>query len=115
MQIDWLQILSDEVEKAGSIQAVANQLGYARPSISLALGGKYPGGIDKLRAKVIATYCERVVCTHTGMDMSQGQCSDMRSRPLPQSDANELRHWMSCQSCPNNPEFALPKKDLCQA
>ena len=103
--MDWLQILRDEVDKAGSIQAVADKLGYARPSISLALKGDYPGKTDRLKSKVIATFCERVICHHTSTDIAQIECADLRSRPLPQSDAGELRHWLCCQSCPNNPDM----------
>ncbi len=103
--MDWLQILRDEVDKAGSIQAVADKLGYARPSISHALNKKYPGKTDRVRAKVIATFCERVICHHTSTDIAQIECADLRSRPLPQSDAGELRQWLCCQSCPNNPDF----------
>ena len=113
--INWRQILREEVENAGSIQAVANQLGYARTSISLALGDNYKGRTDKIRAKVIATFCDRIICTHTGSDMSQFDCTDYRDRALPQSDPEELRHWLTCQSCPNNPNASKPAKEVAHA
>lgn len=108
--MNWLNILQEQVEKNGSIQAVANQLGYSRPAISLALKGNYPGGTDRLAAKVIATFCDRIICPHTKHDISQGDCTDLRTRPLPQSDVSELRQWSACQSCPNNPNHVCKKE-----
>ena len=115
MQIDWRKILQEEVKMAGSIQAVADQLGYARSSISLALADNYTGRTDKIRAKVIATFCDRIICEHTSLDMSQADCTDHRDRPLPQSDPSELRHWLVCQSCPNNPNASKPVKEVANA
>jgi len=104
MQMNWLDILREQVEEAGSIQAVANQLGYSRPAISLALKENYPGGTDRLAAKVVATFCDRVLCPHSKENLSQGECTYLRTRPLPQSDVSELRHWYACRNCPNNPD-----------
>ncbi len=110
MQVDWLEILREQVEKFGTIQAVADQLGYNRSSVSSALSGNYPGGTGKIQAKVIATFCDRVLCPHTKTDVSQEVCTDLRTRALPQSDAGELRQWFACQDCPNNPnQTPLPE------
>lgn len=104
MSLDWLNILREEIERAGSIQAVADQLGYKRPSISLALNGKYVGSTNKIRAKVIATFCDRVLCPHTNLDLSQIDCEYTRTGPLPMSDAKALDQWTACKFCPNNPD-----------
>lgn len=114
MQIDWLDILRTEVKAKGSVAAVARELGYARTSISLALSGKYPGGTDKLKAKVIATYCDQIMCPHTDKSMSQVMCTSLRNRAMPQSEVNKLEHWFSCQICPNNPNF-VPVKERTDA
>jgi len=106
---DWLNILREEVARAGSIKAVADQLGYKRPSISLALNGKYVGSTDKIRAKVIATFCDRIVCPHTNADLAQADCEFIRTGPMPQSDAKALNQWTACQFCPNNPNARRPK------
>lgn len=102
--MNWLNLLQEQVDRAGSIQAVADELDYSRTSVSLALKGHYPGKTDKLRAKVISTYCDRLLCPHTGCDLAQDTCADLRTRPLPQSDPDELRHWLACQCCANNPD-----------
>jgi hypothetical protein len=103
--MDWVKILSEQVEKSGSIQAVADQLGYSRPAISLALKGTYPGGTARLSAKVVSTFCDRIICPHSGSDISQSDCTSQRTRPQPQSDATELRHWLACQTCYLNLEM----------
>lgn len=114
MPIDYLNILREQVKIKGSIQAVADELGYNRSSISSALSGNYPGGTGKIQAKVIATYCDRIICPHTAGDMAQETCTTFRTRTLPTSDASELRHWLACQNCPLNP-VAKSTKELSHA
>ncbi len=44
----WILLVEQRIEQLGSIQKVADELGYARPSLSLALSGKYKGSTDRL-------------------------------------------------------------------
>ena len=110
MQIDWLEILNDEVSKAGSISAVARQLGYSRTAISRILVGKYDGGTGNIQAKVFATYCDRIVCPHTKTSIAQSECEDFRTRAMPQSDPRKLAHWGTCQTCLFNPKCKKVKE-----
>ena len=106
---DWLNILREEVAKPRTIQAVADQLGYSRVTISRALSEKYDGSTDKIRAKVIATFFDRIVCPHTNADLAQADCEFIRTGPMPQSDAKALDQWTACQFCPNNPNARRTK------
>uniref|UniRef100_A0A7C4AHX3 LacI family transcriptional regulator n=1 Tax=Fundidesulfovibrio putealis TaxID=270496 RepID=A0A7C4AHX3_9BACT len=101
MPRDWLVLLSEEAGRT-SIAAVARRLGYARPSISLALAGKYPGSTDKLAATVLAVL-GTVDCPHLGFPVAPSRCADA-SGEMPTSSPGDLRLWRACQGCPHKPE-----------
>ena len=99
-------ILSEKLASGLTITQIANQIGYARPSLSLYLGGKYPSkSAQRLEAAILNTFCDRIVCPHLGSDIAQDQCHGYRTRPLPQSNPAELKHWLACQRCPLNPNI----------
>ena len=112
MEMSWTDILKGEVDKrvaAGAsrdaaIREVGAAIGYARPSIYAALKGEYPAGTARIAAAVLNTFCDRIVCPHLATDISQGECAGYRGRPVPQSDPDEFRHWLSCQTCRMNPD-----------
>lgn len=99
--VDWLDLLKTEVAKS-NITQVANQIGYARTSVSLALSGKYVGSTDKLAAAVLKAYSDRFQCPHLSQAITKDECAGFSSRSIPQSNASALRHWRACQSCPHN-------------
>lgn len=97
---DWLAILKREVEKT-SITQVAEKLGYARPTISLVMSGKYGGSTDKIAALVITTFTDYVQCPFLGQNIERDECVDHQSRGMPSSDPAALKHWMRCRTdCP---------------
>lgn len=97
-------VLDEQLRKPGAtITSVAGQIGYARTSLSLYLSGKYPSkSAHRLEAAILNTFCDRIVCPHLSSDIAQSQCHAYRTRPLPQSNAAELKHWLACQRCPVN-------------
>ncbi|WP_375590174.1 helix-turn-helix transcriptional regulator [Hoeflea alexandrii] len=99
--VSWLDLLKAEVAKA-NITQVADAIGYARTSVSLALNGKYSGSTDNLAAAVIRTYSDRVACPFLGVPLTRPDCDGYRSRAIPQSNAQALRHWRACRSCVHN-------------
>lgn len=103
MQMTWLDILRHEAART-SVADVARRIGYARPSVSLVLNGRYPGGTAKIAARVVAVFCDRILCPHLERDLAQEDCAAFRSRPVPQSDPAEFRHWNACQVCSFNPD-----------
>ncbi|MFC3172090.1 hypothetical protein ACFOGQ_14895 [Acinetobacter vivianii] len=48
----WKQLVNERITELKSIQKVADEIGYARPSLSLALRDKYIGSTEKLEKKV---------------------------------------------------------------
>jgi hypothetical protein len=97
---DWLELLRMRVATLGSISAVARELRYSRTAISLALAGKYPAkSTTQLAAAVIAA-CMPCSCPFLGREITAGECRLFRTRPIPQSRPDELRHWAVCQDCP---------------
>jgi hypothetical protein len=105
MAADWLVLLSAEATRT-SKAAVGRSLGYSRTAISLVLAGKYPGGTDKLAAKVLATL-GWVVCPHLERRVSPVECAG-NAREMPTSSPAALRLWRACQTCPHRP--AIPTK-----
>lgn len=99
-----LAILRDAVSRLGSIAATATALGYKRPSISMALAGRYPGDCRHLRSAIYDTFAERVDCPHLCRDISPAECKSFRERPLPTSSREAFKHWQACQRCPLNPQ-----------
>lgn len=99
--VNWLDLLKAEVAKA-NITQVADAIGYARTSVSLALNGKYCGSTDNLAAAVIRTYSDRVACPFLVAPLTRSDCDGYRSRAIPQSNAQALRHWRACRSCIHN-------------
>ncbi|GFK94448.1 hypothetical protein NNJEOMEG_02293 [Fundidesulfovibrio magnetotacticus] len=100
MPRDWLALLTEEAART-SIAAAARRIGYARPSVSLALAGKYPGNTDKLAARVLEVL-GTVECQHLGLAVTPARCADA-SGQMPTSSPAALRLWRSCQGCPHKP------------
>lgn len=94
----WIAILRAEVATSNATQ-VATAIGYSRTAVSLVLSGKYQGGTDKIADAVLSTFANRILCPHLQADITPVECRDFQSRPMPQSEAHKLRHWMACQTC----------------
>lgn len=94
----WLQLIDERVEQLGSIQAVADEIGYARVSLSLAMRGKYVGSTERLEKKVMQTL-GRFICPHLERELSLDECVFFRKREAPTQNPVEMRHWRACQHC----------------
>ncbi len=106
MSVSARDLLIERVALKGTKQAVANELDVSRTQISLYLSGTYSkngGRVDRLEAKIIATYSDRILCPHLREDISQNKCTDSQSSPMPMSDPAALKHWIACKTCPLNP------------
>ena len=101
MPRDWFALLTEEVANT-SIAATARRLGYSRTAISLVMGGKYPGGTDKLAAKVLEVLGS-TSCPHLERTVTPAECA-ANSGPMPTSSPAALRLWRACKACPNKPQ-----------
>jgi hypothetical protein len=93
--------LATAAAKATSKQAVANEIGYTRTSVSLYLGGKYPASPEKLEEAILARY-DRYPCPHTGEEISGPDCHRRASAPRPFGGRAKEANWLACQSCQHN-------------
>lgn len=87
--------------EAGSMTAVAEQVGYSRTSISLYLSGKYGAGVENLEAAILARY-DMHACTHNGMEISGPECKRRATAPRPFGGRAKAAHWETCQLCEHN-------------
>ncbi|MDE2577915.1 MAG: hypothetical protein KGL46_03835 [Hyphomicrobiales bacterium] len=102
-----LQMLQAEVRKT-SIKVAAEKLGYSRPSVSMALAGKYIGSVRKIRARIFEIFAERVDCPFVG-DIAPAECKDYRERPIPSAPRSAIAHWRACRHCAFNPDNLIKK------
>lgn len=96
---DWKALVEDRIEQTGSIQAVADEIGYARSSLSLALKDKYIGSTKKIEAAVLKRYAN-VLCPYLQVELSKSACLAYKNREAPTQNPAEIRHWRACQKCP---------------
>jgi hypothetical protein len=98
-----MAMLKEQVE-ARSITAVAADLGVSRTAISLILSGKYPGGTDRMAARIQDVF-SRVQCPYSGGLVSPAECAQ-RSGKMPMGSPGALRWWRMCQICEHKPNNA---------
>ena len=100
---DCQELVRAEIGRRGSIKAVAGAIGYARASLSLAMAGRYTGGLGKMEAAIRATFVASVACPHLAREIAALDCKSNRERPIPTAEPIALKLWVTCQTCPNNP------------
>lgn len=99
---NWLDVMRAEAEDT-SKQAVGDAIGYARPSVSLALLGNYKGSLRKMR-KAYMAYKQKIPCAYLADDVPPSYCEDKACRDAPTQNPSEMRHWRACQNCEHNPK-----------
>lgn len=99
-----LALLQAACERLGSITAAARALGYGRPSISMALAGRYPADTGRLAAEIIERFAAGISCPHLGRDITHAECCVFRDAPLSTVNRDSVLHWQACRTCPHNLE-----------
>lgn len=95
-----LQLLRDAVSRS-TISGAARELGIARPSVSLLLKGTYKGNAGRMEARIVARFGDGyVACPHLQAPIAVPDCRAWRTRPMPTSNPDALRHWTACRKCP---------------
>lgn len=95
----WIVLVEQRIEQLGTIQKVADELGYARPSLSLAINGKYVGSTDRIEETVLKVL-GNFKCPHLEREISPEECIAFKQRDAPTQNPAEMRHWRVCQQCP---------------
>ncbi len=81
---------------------IAKEIGYDRTSVSRWINEPDYSG-TRVEAAVLARF-NRFPCPHLKADITPLECSGYAMRPCPTSNAREVRHWKTCQSCAHKPE-----------
>ena len=95
----WMDLLRSRVEQTSQAN-VARELSVSDTTISLVLSDKYPAKTDKIATKVIAKYAV-IACPFLEREISGAECRDYHTREVPTSSGFAMRHWRTCQECPN--------------
>lgn len=95
---NWKELVEQRVAELGSLQKVADEIGYARCSLSLALRDKYVGKTDRL-IEAVLTKLNKVQCPHLNKSLLNSECKQYKERNAPTQNPIEMRHWRACQSC----------------
>lgn len=101
--VSALELAGAEIAKGATIADVARKVGCSRPSLSMFLDGKYPAGVTKLEARIVAALAHRVACPlEDGVAISGHQCRERADTPMPTGNPAEFQAWLACQACPNH-------------
>ena len=95
----WLDLLKERVAASGAGK-VADELEVSRTTVSLVLNGKYPASTEKFATRVIARY-STIDCPFLDREISGAECREFHTREVPTSSGFAMRHWRTCQGCPN--------------
>jgi hypothetical protein len=81
---------------------LGREIGYERATVSRWINEPDYNGTH-IEAAVLERF-SRFACPHLKADITPAQCASYALRPCPTCNAREVRHWKSCQTCPNKPE-----------
>jgi len=93
----WLLMLRAEVTRLGSIQAVADRLGYSRTVVSLVLSDKYGKSTDALAAAVMSRLTQ-LVCPVLG-EISGEDCARHQAAPFAANNPQRIALFRACRGC----------------
>lgn len=99
--MSWKILVYKRLEEVKSLQKVADEIGYARCSLSMALNDKYVGSTKRLEQAVFDKL-SKVQCPHLCKELSTTECQQYSQRSAPTQNPLEMRHWRACQNCPLN-------------
>lgn len=97
----WRILLAREIKRT-SVTETAKRIGYGRSSVSLANGGNYTANTDRIEARVLEILGgpePTFFCPAQGTSITQSDCADFATRPMPTASPRALRQWQICQSC----------------
>jgi len=97
----WMVLLRGAVERAGSIQAVADLIGYSRTAVSLVLNGKYGKSTEAL-ALAVMTGLDQVICPVLG-DLPGPDCLRNQTAPFSAANPQRVALYRACRAgCPHS-------------
>lgn len=100
-KIEALVVAEGKRGIAGVAERISKVAGkVSRSSLSTMLKGTYPGDPSKMRAKILVFLgMGELECPFLRRNITEAECRHFRSRPQPTSNATDLRHWTTCETC----------------
>lgn len=96
----WLDILKSRVDVLGRRQ-VEQDIGISKTTMSLLLNSKYPGSMENIKNKVLATYTDlKVMCPVLG-EIPSNRCHVEQIKPFNPSNPQRVQLYRACRHCPN--------------
>jgi hypothetical protein len=97
----WMVLLRGAVERAPSMQAVAEQIGYSRTTVSLVLAGKYGKSTEAI-ALAVMTLLDQVICPVLG-DLPGPDCLRNQNAPFSAANPQRVALYRACRAgCPHS-------------
>lgn len=94
------KICKREVEKAGSISAVAKIIGYQRSSLNLYLLGKYPAkSVAAIEKKILAAFTDKLLCPFTNEVIDRAECDEIIGRKINTTNPVLFKLQQHCKNC----------------
>lgn len=98
---EFIRVLANLVEKAGSKKAAADQIGVDRASVSTLLANKYPACTEKMEDKILA-FANTKSCPILG-EIYGPECQKNRELPFISSNRQRIALYRACRQCKHNP------------
>lgn len=99
---EFIRVLANAVDKAGSNQAAADQIGINRASVSTLLANKYPANTAKMEEKILAFNTGKQ-CPVLGQ-ISGDECQKKREQKFVSSNPQRVALYRACRQCEHNPK-----------
>lgn len=99
---EFIRVLANIVEKAGSNQAAADQIGINRASVSTLLANKYPANTEKMKEKIL-TFGTGKQCPILDQ-ISAEECQKNREQKFISSNPQRVALYRACRQCKHNPK-----------
>ena len=99
---EWIQLMREECARTSQAD-VARRIGYSSGTVSAVLAGKYPGNLDRVKARFEDVYMGATVDCPVIGELSRDRCWEYQQRRHRPVATNPLRVQLAkaCRTCPN--------------
>ena len=100
---DWVKVLAERCDKAGSQGAVAAELELSAAVVNQVLGRSYKGRLDRVESRVRGRYMQATVSCPVLDEIPTHECLDNQAKAKKFKATNPLRVrlYTACRACPN--------------
>ena len=103
---DWIVVLAQaadaEVGKGGNLGSLGSRLSVSGSSLSAVLGNKYPGGLQRIEARVRGKLMSATVTCPVLGEIGRDACANNQERKFSAANPRLVRLATACPQCPHN-------------